>query len=115
MKTSSNKLLGGRQLGNKIQVAALFFGGLHALSSLSLRCCCREPTVQIESYKSLKLVRNLRGIIVLAIRVIDCLDALSGCIISLWPRPGAWIGSRSKVIEKQEESGMGRVSPMSNV
>lgn len=55
---------------------------------LSLLCCCSEPAVQIESYKSLKLVRNLRGIIVLAIRVIDCLDALSGCIISLWLRLG---------------------------
>lgn len=64
------------------------------------RCCC-EPTVQIESYESLKLVRNLRGIVVLAIRVIDCLDALSGCIISLWLRlglgsdPGAkWLKSK---------------------
>lgn len=53
------------------------------------------PAIQIESCKSLKLVRNLRGIIVQAIRVIDCLDALSACIISprrlrpgLGPGPG---------------------------
>lgn len=57
-----------------------------------LTCCsfpsCCEPPVQIESCKCLKLVRNLRGIIVQAIRVIDCLDTLSGCIISHWLRPG---------------------------
>ena len=57
------------------------------------------------------MFRNLRGIIVLAIRVIDCLDALSGCIISLWLRPRLGSDPGSEVIEKQEGSGVGESEP----
>lgn len=55
----------------------------------------------MESYKSLKLVRNLTGIIVPAIRVIDCLDALSGCIISLWLQPGLGQDPRAKWLKSK--------------
>ena len=47
----------------------------------------------------------------LAIRVIDCLDALSGCIISLWLRPRLGSDPGSEVIEKQEGSGVGESEP----
>lgn len=72
-----------------------------------------EPLVQIESCKSLKLVRNLRGIVVRAIRVIDCLDALSACIIShrLWPGLGPDPGA--KMIESGRNEAWGeRIKPV---
>lgn len=107
MKTSSNKLLKGWRLGNKTQVVALFFAHTTCCFFPSLHCCYCEPTVQIESYKSLKLVRNLRGIIVLPIRVIDCLDALSGCIISLWLQPGLGSDPRAKWLKSKRNQAWG--------
>lgn len=67
------------------------------------------PAIRIESCKSLKLVGNLTDIIVQAIRVIDCLDALSACIISpRWLRPGLGRGPGVKWLRaggvRREES-----------
>lgn len=105
MKTSSNKQL-KRLTAWKPNTGSPFVVALAPANSPT-------PPTAVVSYitngNSLKLVRNLTGIIVLPIRVIDCLDTLSGCIISLWLQPGAWIRSWSKVIEKQKDPGMGRV------
>lgn len=105
MKTSSNRHLKDWQSGSTRRWSHFFHSSL---------CCC-EPTVQMESYNSLKLVGNLTGIIVSGHQS----NRLSGYIIWWHYLPlaaaTAWIRSRSKVIEKQEEPGTGRVSQSSNI
>lgn len=108
------KLMKCWQLRSKTQAfPLLFFGGFTCSFFPSLCGSCCEPPVQIESWRSLKLVRNLSGIIVKAIRVIDCLDALSGCIISDCLRPGLGSDPGAKWLKSNRNLASGeRIKPL---